>query len=309
MQEPNIIHTVRGAIPASELGWTLPHEHILVDFGGAATAGKHRYDAANVIDVMLPYLLELRQQGITGFFECTPNFLGRDVEMFRELAERSGLHIVTNTGLYNKEYLPDYAHHRSAESLAEDWIREFEEGIDGTAIRPGFIKTAVLPQPLNDLERKLIRAAAITHRATGLTIATHTCVVDAAESVLDELERGGVAPSHWIFVHAHREETNERLAALAKRGAWIELDGLAFGGEENHRDKLLLLLERGFEDRILLSHDGGWYHVGEPNGGNVIPFTRMYATFLPLLKERGVTDAILEKIMRLNPARAFAVGK
>ncbi|GAK50602.1 aryldialkylphosphatase [Candidatus Moduliflexus flocculans] len=307
MPKAPIIHTVLGAIPASELGWTLPHEHILVDFGGAATAGKHRYDAENVIEVMLPYLLELRKQGITGFFECTPNFLGRDVEIFRTLAERSGLHIVTNTGLYNKEFLPDYAQHRSAECLAEAWIREFEDGIDSTKIRPGFIKTAVLPQPLNDLERKLIRAAAITHNATGLTIATHTCVADAAESVLNELERGGVNPSRWIFVHAHREEKNERLLTFANAGAWIELDGLAFGGEDNHRDKLLFLLERGFEDRILLSHDGGWYHVGEPNGGTVIPFTRMYATFLPLLKECGVSDAIIEKIMRINPTNAFAV--
>ena len=306
--ETNVVHTVRGPIMPENLGFTLPHEHIMVDFGGAATAGKHRYQADNVIEVMKPYLEDIRAQGVETLVECTPNFLGRDVEIFRALSEETDLNIVTNTGLYNNQYLPDYAHERSAESLADDWIREFEEGIDGTDVKPGFIKTAVNDQP-NELELKIIQAAAITHKATGLTIATHTGLADAAEKVLALLESHQVNPSHWIFVHAHIEPDVQRLVDLAKTGLWIELDGLGFGGDEEHLEKLLRLLEHGFEDQILISQDAGWYNIGEKNGGQINPFMRLKAEFLPLAKDRGVNDDVMEKITHINPAKAFTCQK
>ena len=303
--ERKIVYTVRGSVRASDLGFTLPHEHIMVDFGGATTAGKHRYDAEDVIDVMTPYLKDARALGVETLIECTPNFLGRDVEIFRTLSERTGLNVITNTGLYNNQYLPDYAHERTAESLAEDWIEEFENGIDGTGIKPGFIKTAVNEQP-NALDLKIIHAAAVAHKATGLTIATHTCLADAAEKVLAVLESHGVDPDRWIFVHAHLEPDVKRLVELARIGVWIELDGLGFGGDEEHLERLLGLLEHGFGDQILLSQDAGWYNIGEEHGGKINPYTRLKADFLPLAKERGINDAVVEKIICINPARAFA---
>ena len=303
--ENGIIHTVCGPIAAVEMGFTLPHEHIMVDFGGAAVAGRHRYDSADVIEVMQPYLQDLVDQGVQTLIECSPNYLGRDVEIFRTLSERTGLNIVSNTGLYNNQYLPDYAHNSSAERLAASWITEFENGIEGTEIKPGFIKTAVNPQP-NETDIKLIQAAALTHKATGLTIATHTCTADAAEEIVAVLQANYVDPSRWIFVHAHLEPDVSRLIPLANAGVWIELDGLAWGGDAEHTEILLTLLENGFEDQILISQDAGWYNIGEDNGGKIIPYSRLQREFLPLLKGRDVTDTIIEKITCTNPARAFA---
>jgi len=305
-KDKHVVFTVRGPVPASELGFTLPHEHIMVDFGGAATAGKHRYDANNVIDVMLPYLQDLVTQGVNTFFECSPNFLGRDAHIFRILSEKSGLNIVTNTGLYTNQYLPDYAKAQSVEQLAEGWIAEFVEGIDGTGVQPGFIKTAVNPQP-NPLDLKLIHTAALTHHATDLTIATHTCTADAAEQIVAILDQNQVDRSRWIFVHAHVEEDFGRVIELAKTGVWIELDGLAWGGDEDHANKIISLLEQGFADQLLLSQDAGWYNIGEVNGGKVIPHTRLKAEFLPYLMERGVDTTTIDKITNTNPAKAFGI--
>lgn len=305
LMENSIIYTVRGPVTGSELGFTLPHEHIMVDFGGAETAGKHRYDASNVIEVMQPYLQDLLDQGAQTLIECTPNYLGRDVEIFRILSERTGLNIISNTGLYNNQYLPSYAHDSSAEKLADGWILEFEHGIERTGIKPGFIKTAVNPQP-NELDLKLIHAAALTHKATGLTIATHTCTAVAAEKIVAVLETNNVNPSRWIFVHAHLEPDPSRLITLAKAGVWIELDGLAWGGDAEHAQTLLKLLDKGFEDQILISQDAGWYNIGEENGGNIIPYTRLKEEFLPRLREQGINNDIIEKITCLNPAKAFA---
>lgn len=302
----HVVYTVRGPIPANKLGFTLPHEHIMVDFGGAATAGKHRYDTNNVIEVMLPYLQDLVAQGVNTFFECSPNFLGRDADIFRTLSEKSGLNIVTNTGLYTNQYLPDYAKEQSAEQLAEGWVTEFVEGIDGSGVQPGFIKTAVNPQP-NPLDLKLIQAAVLTHRATDLTIATHTCTADAADQIVAILDQNQVDCSRWIFVHAQVEEDFDRILELAKTGVWIELDGLVLGGDEDHANKLIQLLDHGFEDHVLLSQDAGWYNIGEENGGKIVSHTRLKDEFLPYLIKRGVNSATIDKITRTNPAKAFGI--
>ena len=81
-----------------------------------------------------------------------------------------------------------------------------------------------------------------THKATGLTIATHTCPVDAADQIVTMLLANNVDPSRWIFVHAHLEPDVPRLIPLTKAGVWIELDGLAWGGDAEHAEILLLLL-------------------------------------------------------------------
>lgn len=299
------IYTVLGPISAGDMGFTLPHEHIMVDFGGAETAGKHRYDAQEIIEVMLPYLLDIAAQGVRTFIDCTPNFLGRDVEIYRQLSEKSGLHIITNTGLYNNQYCPRYAQEQLSGVIAAGWIQEFASGIGDSGIKPGFIKTAVNLQP-DAIDLKLIEAAALTHRATGLTIATHTCTADAAEQVIRVLDRFQVDLSRWIFVHAHQEADVERLLELAAVGVWIELDGLGFGGDEDHASKLLTLLDHGYADQVLLSQDAGWYHIGEEAGGEVVGFTRLKTEFLPMLRDRGLDDQTINKITTLNPGRAFA---
>ena len=44
------IITVQGPIPASEMGTTLVHEHVLVDFAGADSTGYHRWNKDQVVE-------------------------------------------------------------------------------------------------------------------------------------------------------------------------------------------------------------------------------------------------------------------
>jgi phosphotriesterase-related protein len=301
------IITVTGPIEPSLMGLTLPHEHILVDFAGAEVTGRHRYRVADVVDTMLPYLEAIRAQGVRTFVECTPMYLARDVEVFRELSGLTGLNILTNTGQYKEPFLPAATLEIEAEALAAQWIAEAEGGIDGTDAKPGFIKTAVNPEPLAPVQRKVIRAAALASRTTGLTIATHTGRAAQAMEVLDIVEGEGVAPDRWIFVHAQNETDTPRLLAVARRGAWIELDGLGETTVDRHLEPLLALLEAGFEGKVLLSHDAGWYRVGEEPGGKKKPFTFLLERFVPLLRARGVSDATIHRITERNPAEAFTV--
>jgi phosphotriesterase-related protein len=168
------IQTVCGPIDPAELGPALTHEHILVDFIGADSVSPDRYDPEEVYEVMLPYVEALREAGIRALFECTPNYLGRDPVLLRRLSQATGIHIITNTGLYKDRYLPAWAKELPAEEIARRWIEEAVEGIGPERIKPGFIKIAANEGDLNEIQRKILHAAALTSRATGLVIASHT---------------------------------------------------------------------------------------------------------------------------------------
>ena len=150
---------------------------MLVDFIGADRVSPSRYDRDAAFARALPHLERIYTLGCRTLVECTPAYLGRDPELLRRLSRASKLHILTNTGYYgaaNDKFLPPHAFTEDADQLAARWIREARDGIDGTGIIPAFMKIGVDAGPLSDVDRKLVRAAARTHRATGLPIYSHT---------------------------------------------------------------------------------------------------------------------------------------
>src|SRR5512136_1119403 len=106
---PEIAMTVRGPVPAPDLGMTLMHEHVMVDFAGAAQVAKDRYDPDEVFRVVLPHLASIRSLGCRTLVECTPAYLGRDPVLLTRLSGASGVRLITNTGYYGAsdgKYLP-----------------------------------------------------------------------------------------------------------------------------------------------------------------------------------------------------------
>jgi len=194
------------------MGTTLSHEHILVDFIGADSTGYHRWDKQAVIGQALPFLDELQTHGCKTFMECTPAYLGRDPELMKILARKTGLDILTNTGFYGagkNKYIPSRAFQMSPEELAAEWTAEFREGIEGTGIRPGFIKISVdRNDSLIPMHEKLIRAAALAHLETGLVIMSHTGPDKPAFDQLGILEQYGVSPEAFIWTHAQAVTTD-----------------------------------------------------------------------------------------------------
>ncbi len=303
--------TVAGPVEATELGVVLPHEHVLVDFVGAQEVRPGRYDSDEAFQVILPHLRRARQLGCRTLVECTPAYLGRDPRLLQRLAEASGLHLLTNTGYYGArggKFLPPHAHQENADQLARRWLDEWREGIEGTGIRPGFIKIGVDAGRLTEVNRKLVQAAARTHLASGLTIAAHTGDGRAAQQQLDVVRNEGVAPSAWIWVHAQNERDLAIHRQLAEQGAWISLDGIAPATIERHVAMVRSLSQAGLLGQVLVSHDAGWYSVGEPRGGTYRGYETLFTDFLPALREAGFTEAQIEQLTVSNPARALTVA-
>lgn len=301
---------VLGPISPEEMGVTLPHEHVLVDFIGADKISPDRYHADEAFEVILPFLEQIEKLGCRSFVECTPAYLGRDVKLLKRLSTETGMHVMTNTGYYgaaNDKFVPKHAHEETAEQLAARWVREWQEGIEGTGIRPGFIKIGVDSGKLSEIDRKLVRAAARTHLKTGLTIASHTGGTEAGLNELEVLREEGVDASAFVWVHAQNGWDVETRVAAARAGAWIEIDNVGPNSIATCVEQVNAMKDRGVLNRVLVSHDAGWYSVGEPRGGNFRPFTTLFTDFIPALKKANFNEADIRQILVDIPREAFTV--
>jgi len=306
----DIIMTVNGAIPASKLRLTLVHEHIMVEFIGAAQTGKHRYNADEVYKRALPFLTDLKKHGCATFVDCTPAYVGRDAQILQRLSKETGLNIVTTTGYYGarkEQFYPPHVFTESAEQIAARWTAEYKNGIDGTGIKPGMIKCGVDNGPLTPAQRKTIEAAAITHLATGLTIGVHTGNGKAAVEEMEILKSKGVALSAYIWIHAQNEKDPSFHFAAAKEGAWISFDGVYPTDIDRYVQWAKKMKQEGLLEHVLFSQDSGWYHVGEPNGGEYEGYTSVFEKFLPALTKNGFTQEEINQLFIANPAKALAV--
>jgi len=280
----------------------------MVDFIGAEKVGRSRYNADEVVRVALPHLEQARTLGCRTLVECTPAFLGRDVALLQRLSRESGLRIIANTGYYGAakdKHLPAHAFKESARDLARRWINEQRRGIDGTDILPGIMKIGVDPGPLSDIDRKLVEAAAIAHKATRLPIASHTVDGTAAHQSLDVLDSLGVAAGAFIWVHAHNERDGGALERAAERGAWVEFDGIGPDSVDRHVQLVKMMADAGHLGRVLVSHDAGWYHVGEAGGGTIRSFDTVFTRFVPAIKD-ALGEAAVTQLLVTNPAQALA---
>jgi predicted metal-dependent phosphotriesterase family hydrolase len=302
--------TVRGEVPAAQLGATLPHEHILLDFVGADQISRDRYNQDVVFDSVLAKVQQAKDLGCDTLVECTPKWIGRDVILLRRLSRATDLQIITNTGCYGagrNKFLPRHVFTDSIVQLSGHWITEWFDGIDETGVRPGFIKIGVDAGRLSDIHRKLVRAAARTHLQTGLTIAAHSGDGVAALDELATLREEGVAGNAFIWVHAQNESDEDSQFRAAELGAWVEFDHVSPKDLAKHLAMVQAMKARGFLNHVLVSHDAGWYEVGKPDGGEFRTFDTLFTDFIPALKNGGFTDEEVRQLLVDNPREAFAV--
>lgn len=312
------IMTVKGPLPASEMGITLSHEHVLVDFIGADSTGYHRWDKEEVAHKVIPYLAEIQEHEVSTLIECTPAYVGRDPRLLEKLSEQTGLHLITNTGYYgarNNHFIPEHFYQMSAVELSELWVEEFENGIDGSGVRPGFIKIAVDGKDtLSDAHVKIITAAALAQKQTGMVIASHTGPDAPAFAQISVLQSHGVDPSHFIWVHAQGGSLEGNIKA-AQLGTWISLDNVNLNREPGaahsvdwYAARIAALKEAGLLHRVLISHDAGWYNPGEKDGGEFRGFTGIFTHLIPSLLLLDFTEEELDILLVENPRKAFSLS-
>lgn len=298
--------TSHGPLPATALGLILPHEHIFVDLRQLDTPGFGEAETADVVRCMAPELERARAAGVTALVECTPEGVGRRADLVLAVARAANFPVVLPTGIYREPWVPDWARAASEDELAAWMQTELEQGIRETGVRAGFIKLSAGDDGLTPLESKILRAAARAAQANGAVIASHTIRARVVADQLDILAALGHSPQRFIWVHTQAEPDFAQHLTLARRGVWLEFDGIGGQDDAAYIDRIRRVLEAGFGDQVLLSMDRGWYSPGQPGGGTPKPFTYLSETFLPALRAAGFDDATIRQLTVANPFRAFA---
>lgn len=300
------INTVDGVIEADEIGFSLTHEHIMSNFGKDISETSE-YDEAALVNQVVPYLQKIKSLGVDTIFDCTTAHFGRRVDLLQTIADSTGLQIVTNTGYYgavDDRYVPKIAYNSTPGEISERWVDEFENGIDGTNVKPGFIKLAFDDGTPSEIDKKLFEAGIMAHLETGLTLVVHTGNNPEAVNIqLNLLQQFDVSPEAWIWTHAHTSNDLDLLIETAQKGAWISLDRVNSSNIQSTVNWLQRFKSEELLHKILLSHDGN----GFPGGGELRPFEAAMNELIPALQEDDFTDEEIDQLFIENPKNAFSI--
>jgi phosphotriesterase-related protein len=219
-------------------------------------------------------------------------------------------------GWYRGAYYPPEARidRRSVDDLADELVGEATDGVGTTGIRPGIIGEIGTDKPwVSALEERVHRAAARAARRTGLAITTHAVLSPVGIDQLRIFEEEDVDPTRVVIGHADSYPVLEHHLAIVERGASVEFDflGMTFSALERHGEPRVVellceLLARGHAERILLSQDVCNDAQLRRYGGH--GYTYLATTFLPRLRDAGISAAEVETMTVANPRRMLTIG-
>lgn len=298
--------TTLGPRTADELGLILPHEHLFVDLRTPDVPGFAEANADEVIALMAPEVEKAKAAGVTALVECTPVGVGRRADLDKAVSEATNFPVVVPTGIYREPWVPAWAQQASEQALYEWMLGELTDQIEGSGVRAAWIKLSAGDDGLTDTETRILRAAARAAKETGAVIGSHTIRGRVVQDQLAVIEAEGYTAERFIWIHTQAEPDFDLHLAMARRGVWIEYDWI--GGQqptdEVYLEYLRRLLDAGYE-KILLSHDRGWFDPG--NRDRVPqPFTYLSETFLPAMRAAGMDEGLIHKLTHTNPFAAYA---
>jgi phosphotriesterase-related protein len=321
------VQTVTGPVDVDQLGTTLIHEHLRnadeAVHNQWPSAGAAKEDPPHEVAPGEDYEIAVREAkaavelGIKTIGEPTAMFLGRDVEFMRRVSEETGLQMIPCTGIYTYDYLPQFFLNRDPDQIADLFVHDIEEGIQGTEIKAAFIKCAADEPGVNENIEKVHRAAARASVRTGAPIMAHSRPAsNTGPRQVQIFEEEGVDPNKVQLAHTGDSDDLDYIEGLLERGVWIGLDryGLElFLPYERRQATAKALLERGYADRMFLSADSvatiDWFpaNVIEQliTAGAAKEWTiRMVPErVLPELREWGMTEEQERTMMVENPVR------
>ncbi len=304
------VHTVQGPIDTADLGFTLMHEHILLANWSMRAAFDDWVKIDEHIDYAAGELRSARERGVRTIVDLTAVNLGRDVHVIQEVAARAEVQVVACTGFYWHE--EPWMIGWETDRLVEWLIRDISDGIQGTSMRAGIIKCATDHLGATPGNQKLLEVAARLHRQTGVPISTHTsCEHRTGVAQIRLFQEEGVDLSRVVIGHCGDTEDLDYLEEILGSGAFIGMDRFGLNPMlpmERRVSVVARLCERGYADRMVLSHDACCHIDWLPGGRPGLPqwnFRHIPDDVLPALQKEGVTEAAIRQMTVENPRRIF----
>jgi phosphotriesterase-related protein len=309
-----VINSVLGPLDTNEIGFTLMHEHLIV-----APAGVYRdYPellGSNLMERVVDGLKKAKEGGIDTIVDATTLDLGRNIELTAEASRRSGVNIIACSGWWLD--FPRYFQGVSAEQLEELFVREVEEGISGTDIKAGILKSAADMTGVTSNEETVLRAVARAHHKTGVPIMIHSYSPgQVGRQQLAVLQEEGVDLKRVKMDHSNDTTDVEYLTWLLDQGCYLGLDRYPgmITSSSSRTKTLKALIDAGYADRLCPSHDATILRVLAANPliteeerlkRNPHGYLYMKKVVFAQLREMGVSEEILNNLCVTGPRNFF----
>lgn len=342
------VQTVLGPISSEELGMTLAHEHLWASFTNYLWEPPQEWKKSLVnrpvsadiawalredpffhpdncsLDSVVDAVAELglfEAAGGRSIVEVSNPGMGRNAEKLVEIAAQSGVNVVMGAGWYIGPTHSEAVRSATVDDLAAQLIGEFTDGVGPSHVKPGVIGEIGVSTTISDSERKTLEASALAFRATGVPVLIH---MDGwariGHEILDILEGAGLPPSAVVLGHMNPSGIDlDYQMSLAERGAWLGFDmtGMGFyyadhGGQAPSADEdaahVAALMNAGFSERLLISHDVFVKAMLTKNGGNGYVYVPLL--FIPRLTRRhGIDPNAAARLLSDNPKQLFVQAR
>lgn len=231
----NIIRTVLGDIPASEIGVTDAHDH-LIRSGGPEVMRDPGF-LMDDLDAAKAELDAFIRAGGRTMVCMDPLGCGRNVRKMQELAEafRGRANLIMTTGFHkslNYCARTSFLAELDISTITKLMIDEITLGMDlhsyngpvveRVAAKAGaIIKAGTSYRLITPLEEKALTIAALTQKGTGCPISVHTDNGTMGPELLQIIKLAGGDPGRTILCHLQRNPDRYYYEMIADTGAFL----------------------------------------------------------------------------------------
>ena len=304
------VETVLGPVDDSELGFVLSHEHVKPGGGLDGLFYPWLYDREATFQNLVAELSEAKAGGVDTIIDLTTPDLGRDVAYAAEAARASGVHVTVATGMWRD--IPRGFWSRTADEIADIFVREIEVGIGDTGIKAGAIKVANDVEGVTPEAELVLRGAARALIRTGCPISTHHFAPDEVGRRQVKVFQEEGAPMDRICIGHSADSTDiDYLEDLLNTGVYLSMD--RYPGREGRPNweqrnaTVQALVELGWAERLMLGHDYGppGVRAGNSTPDRSAPTRYLFVTntAIPAMHEAGVSDEAIDMMTREVPRR------
>jgi len=307
-----IIRTIQKDLRPEELasGVTLFHEHLSIDLRPRNAPPPKQPAPTSDVNLIVEEVKAAQRDGIVCIVDGGHPDMGRNLDNLKQIAERTGIHIVASGGYYMERNYPPEIASKNEDQIAEELAQEAKANRYGAFGEIGENPNA----PMSETEQKVFRAVGKAHLRTNLPIFTHNAYGtgpnvprEAGLHQLDVFEAVGVKPQRVVIGHTCCLDDPEAdiIKQIAKRGAWVGFDRMntveQFVPDEKRVKMLVKFLDAGYVNQLLLSSDFTGARTAE---GPL--YGRTKTVFAPKLMQAGVKEETIHTILYDNPRRFLA---
>ncbi|MFF2387195.1 phosphotriesterase [Agromyces sp. NPDC058104] len=302
-----VFRTILGDVDISDMGYTMPHEHIFTHPQGHGSKVEDDH-LLNDFDKGVQMLKEYKEIGGGTIVEATPKTWGRDAKRMVEASKLTGVHVMACTGYICQEHgMEPNITERGVEDIANEMIGDLTVGMDGTDAKAGWIKVGTAYLHVTPGEDMVIRAAVRAAQTTGAPISTHTTGGTMGIEQLEIAASEGFDLTRMTVAHVDRNPDLWYHRKMLETGASLIYDGpgkAKYYPDSVRVDLLRQLIKDGFEDQLMICND-----MGRRSHHTVYGFGPGWQwikqRFIPRLLEEGFTEEQIHKFMYTNPAKQY----